>query len=500
MTILQPDHAVEIPGVLIRSVGVGAQVDANPLNAPGADRALEDLESALNSYHALDGGVRPLTDAIRDADMAPVLEVPVNDLTTTGPTGPTRALDEAPALELTVEAPGEEEGQVFLEVDDSGVVAWHFPVVAAAGGAMRSGQEQVFRIPVLQADIPGDVPEPGDRALLGIGARKLLHLLRYPIQHAAGAAARKLVSLWEDQRRPYGLRLWDQHGLAGPPGSILTPAQFQELSGKPCLLLVHGTFSTAATGFAGLAADAALVTELLSRYEQRVLVFDHPSVSVSPKDNVRWLLEQVPNGVDLVLDVLAHSRGGLVGRALTLPPAEAPGIAPPQVRRVVHVATPNAGTALAAPERWGSLLDVVTNLTMLFPDTASVPLTAVMETVKQLGIGVAEGLDGLAAMDPDSEFLSTLTSSTAGKGSQAFTIASDFEPRTGPVPLRALDVLVDAFFTEGNDLVVPTAGVSDALGLDVAERVTVPATPAINHNAYFRDEGVRRQIAQWLPG
>ena len=465
------------------------------------DRDIQDLETALFDYGVPEDGLVELTRAIQDAEMTPRLAIPLDDLTTSAAPGPTRSLDEAPAVELSVDAPTEDEGQVILEVDAAGVVSWHFPVATEDGWTARAGVEQVFRIPVLQADIPGDPPAATDRALFGIGARKILHVLRYPIQQAAGWAANSVVSHWEARHRPYGLRSLGGAGLTDGPRLALTGDQLASLHGKPTLLLVHGTFSTGAAGFEGFISDAALLAELRRRYEGRVLVFDHPSVSASPVANARWLLDQFPPDSDLVLDVVAHSRGGLVGRALFAEPTfERSAARPPHVRRMVHVATPNRGTTLASTEKWGTLLDVVTNLAMALPDTASVPLSIVVEVVKQVGTGSVEGLDGLASMDPEGEQLQGLTP-RPGVGTPAlFTIASDYEPLSGSVPLRALDLMVDTFFGEANDLVVPTEGVSAIPGLKVEEAVAMPSMPALNHTGFFRDAQVRQQLSQWLPG
>jgi hypothetical protein len=313
-------------------------------------------------------------------------------------------------------------------------------------------------------------------------------VLRYPIEWAAAAGGRALVSRWEDRSRPYGLRQLD----GGTP-------DLAALAGRPTLLLVHGTFSTCASGFGGLLKDEAFLAEMRSRYESGVLVFDHPSVHVDPTANARWLLEQLPPDTDLVLDVVAHSRGGLVSRALASGAVAADaGRRPVRLRTAIHVATPNAGTVLADTERWGRLLDTVTNLLMLFPDdTVSVPLTAVVETVKHIGTGIVGGLDGLAAMVPGSPWLSRLgLSAVTGR---TYAVASDFDPVSAPLPVRALNVLVDPFFGEGNDLVVPTNGVSEAPGFTVDDVLVVPHARAVVHTTYFRDEAVRTKIAQWLP-
>src|SRR5262249_55581190 len=133
-------------------------------------------------------------------------------------------------------------------------------------------------------------------------------------------------------------------GLAGQSGTgdPVTPDWFAASAGQPVLLLVPGTFSVGHGTFAGLGADADLLARWWSAYDGRVLAFDHPSVHVDPRDNARWLLSQLPDDRRVVLDVIAHSRGGLVARQLSAKDlADEAGRPAPVVRRLVHVATPN---------------------------------------------------------------------------------------------------------------------------------------------------------------
>lgn len=499
MATLPPDGRVALPGVVITSHGVGAEAHSEAFTLDEA-RAPDDIASALVSSNMPVEGASELVVALAVAETRPVLAVSLTELTTREPVAGRNV--QLPTVELSVEEPPPGQAQVVLEVDGTGVASWHLPVAegtrTAAGEATR---RHVFRIPVVQAPLPGPAaPGDGGRALRGIGLSKLFHLLRYPLEEGASTTAEFLVSQWERTHRPYGLRRYDDGGLAGPAGFRLSPDDLSALAGRPTLVLVHGTFTTAAGAFGDL--EATLLPTLHEAYAGRVLLLDHPSVSVSPVDNARWLLEHT-RGTPLVLDVLAHSRGGLVGRALTASPTYAGvDLHPPVVRRLVHVATPNNGTPLASPAKWTSLLDAATNLAVLFPGSGAEALAAVVATVKQLGTGVLDGLHGLESMDPRGTFLAALTPEDGTPTPLTYAIASNYEPHPGTVAQRALDVAADDFFAgflDGrNDLVVPTEGVAEHQ--PVADTYPVPDALAVTHIGYFAERAVRDRLADWLPG
>ena len=78
------------------------------------------------------------------------------------------------------------------------------------------------------------------------------------------------------------------------------------------MLLIHGTFSRAHEGFYDFPRE--YVAGLHQLYEGRVFAFDHFTLSHDPRQNVDWFLEQIPEAARFDLDVVCHSRGGLVAR------------------------------------------------------------------------------------------------------------------------------------------------------------------------------------------
>ena len=134
------------------------------------------------------------------------------------------------------------------------------------------------------------------------------------------------------------------------------------------------------------------------------------------------------------------------------------------VRKVVFVASPNGGTALADSSHLGAFVDRYTNLLSLLPDATAVDvLGVVIDVIKHLTVGAMDALPGLSSMRPDSAIITSLPAVLGGSTS-SFGLAADYEPRSvGRSGLGAYvrDGLVDRIFqSAANDLVVPTDSVS----------------------------------------
>ncbi|SHN35569.1 DUF7379 domain-containing protein [Cryptosporangium aurantiacum] len=525
MPELERDNELELAyGVRIRSSGVSATV-GDVQRAPTAGGPVRSVAPDDFLADAGEAGAR-LASVVADAGLRPVLSVPLDDLTV--PPGASRTVraitGDAPFVEISVPGPDPDEGQVVLEVDDAGLVRWHVDVEAALTAAaiadgtpvpprhvapVRGGTDQTFRIPVVQVDADG--LGGGQRGLLGFGVRKILHLIRFPIEAAAAAAGKAVVGWWEDRHRPHALQLLTPGTLGDvPPPNGVSTARIAELADKPFLVLVHGTFSTIRGGFGGLnraGTGGPDLTALVAKYEGRVLGFDHQTLHVDPATNADWFLKRLPTDRPVTLDLLTHSRGGLVGRRIAEPDrAAAAGVPTPNVRRLIHVGTPNGGTVLASPKRWTTLIDVFTNLFALLPEeTASTTAQAVIELVKQVATGVFNGLAGLTAMDPGNPAVASANALPLGGGlggaaGVARAIASDYSPGAGDLRFKALNALVDPFFGAGNDLVVPTQGVFEAGDYRVTAPFVVPLPNTVVHTAFFSDARVRAKLGEWLPG
>lgn len=373
------------------------------------------------------------------------------------------------------------------------------PSLALENALVDSGMREATDLVETAAPVPGEAevllhesPEgaltwhhPGELGLVGARPGR--------VRRFVFAVADRAAEAFETRARPHRLRAFPDD----------THVDLAELAAQGrVLLLVHGTASTAASAFGAL--PEPLLATLAERYGGRLVAFEHPTISVAPVDNVAWLAEQLVGlGTGrLGVDLLAHSRGGLVSRLLAEQPDRTGGRL--EVGRAVLVASPNAGTALADDDRIGQLLDRLTTMADLLPDPLGRPvLDVVLRIVQQVAVGALHGLDGLAAMDPDSAFLGDVLNTGSPDRSGYAAVAADFEPRPGSALAQvALDGLSDVVFAEAaNDLVVPTDGCYDVPGLGgfpVADRLVFAAREAVDHNGYWTRPAFADHLVRWL--
>jgi pimeloyl-ACP methyl ester carboxylesterase len=81
---------------------------------------------------------------------------------------------------------------------------------------------------------------------------------------------------------------------------------------RPILIFVHGTISNFSGGFGGIEPTAWAA--IYAAYGGEVYAFNHPTITESPVRNALDLLAALPTGCQL--DLVTHSRGGLIGDVL----------------------------------------------------------------------------------------------------------------------------------------------------------------------------------------
>ena len=102
--------------------------------------------------------------------------------------------------------------------------------------------------------------------------------------------------------------------LHAPGGNALVKND----ASKPCLIFIHGTFSSTEGAFSGLGEpnNRSILKNLRSRFGNEIYALEHKTVSQSPIQNAMSLLSGIPAGSELYL--VSHSRGGLIGELIAL--------------------------------------------------------------------------------------------------------------------------------------------------------------------------------------
>jgi len=394
------------------------------------------------------------------------------------------------AIALEMHDLGDEVGQVLLAFDESGVATWHFPEKASPAGKKRF----VIRSP--QVVIP-EGTEPQNRGLIQF-AGKLLKTFIYKITDPLiGVIGEKTAETWESKRRPYGLRSFTPDTYREAGVGNLNESGLRHLADGPALLFVHGTFSTAHHGFSRLPQQT--MKTLYDRYNGRVFAFNHHTMSHDPIKNVEWFMNHIPNDLRLNVDIVSHSRGGLLARTLAGEHPDRPvDTGRLTVRRIVFAGTPNRGTVLCDPNHIPDLIDRYTTLLNLLP-TGPVGelLDAVITVVKIIGHGILNGLDGLASMNPAGDFIKELNKGPRGT-TEFFGLTANYEPSNPGLIAYLKDQTIDRIFGKAaNDLVVPTDGVEPA-NKQIADLHRFIASKAVHHNDYFGQPETESHLLSWL--
>ncbi len=495
MTELSPEGLLvePAPGVRLRTPGLEGEVHVHHGTSAGTRSAEETREDFL--------------EALRHNEMEEDLTLEIRRPREVAESEGSRAGGGPDDITLEVPDPGDGWAQVVLYESEDGVLSWHLPEERNAGTTTRGSGSLTYHLPREVALDEGEEGDEGQRGILGAVGSKIVKVLTFRLAKAGAEwvgdhFARRI----EERLKPHALVRFAPDCYRDHIPQTPTAAELAALSTGRGLLFVHGTASSAYGAFHNLPEDR--FADLYQRYDGRVLAFNHPTVSVSPVDNVAWLADRLAGlGLHrLEVDVISHSRGGLVSRVLTEQPDLGGITGRVDVRRLVMVATPNAGTALTDVEHLEQLLNRLTTLIQLVPDNGVTDaLDVILAVLKQVATGVFSSLDGLMAMNPDGDFLRKTLNRPGQTSSVYFAAAADFDPPEGSKLLRiARDHLTDLVFGKvGNDLVVPTEGVftvPDAGTFPVADPLVFGAADAVDHSGYWARPELDERLQVWLPG
>lgn len=260
----------------------------------------------------------------------------------------------------------------------------------------------------------------------------------------------------------------------GYAGEVNGP-RVQNAKGTRVLLFVHGIFSSVSGAFSklGLPGSGGTLDTLLERYDNNVFGYDHWTIAKTPLENAIDLLEALPDDAAWDVDLVCHSRGGLVTRALFVDPATASTPDLPQLdriaelrkgrianlRKVIFVAGANQGSPLASPERIRNFLKVAA---VLASKTPGFTMDVVIGLVRAV-LSAAYDLPSIRQLDGETSALIARLNRTPSLMDappvQVFGVRANFDPR-GWTWTQAAAAVEAYLMPEPNDLVVPYGGVT----------------------------------------
>ena len=305
----------------------------------------------------------------------------------------------------------------------SGALTFHMPVESTRRGAGKTGEVR-FSVNIRSTDV-----ETGRRGVISQAVKAVLVKVgKVVVDKAVSFVLPKLAAAFESSA-------WSKKGLKEGWLKVTRDslAKGTLASGTPSsthrsLLFIHGTFSNAASAYGSL-ASSDFFDRVAPLYGDRMFAFNHFTISRTPEENARMLLEGLLDQT-FNFDVITHSRGGLVLRNLV---ERASAFGPLARRfklgRAVLVASPNDGTPLATPTRWQDTVGWIANLLELFPDN---PFTTGAEFVANALVWLARhasgDLPGLHAMDESGDLIVKLQALPGPPPDAYSALVSNFNP------------------------------------------------------------------------
>ena len=379
-----------------------------------------------------------------------------------------------------------------LHVDENGEHRWVLPE------DHNPKSEFTFLLP--REGAPAIPEENADnvRGKITKGIRRIVKVFAWISDEIIGLGAMAIVKKWENNKRPYSIDLLQPNSLDAHK------VDWDKFEGEKSLLLVHGTFSSWQASYPGF-LKSKVINEINEMYNGRIIAFNHPTLHHNPAENVQHFLERIPEGLNLNLDVITHSRGTLVARELVERFDDLnPGGRSVNVDKAIFVAGPNQGTILTDKDNWIKLIDSYTNLLTSLPDnTVTIILESIITFIKVIGGGSLQALPGLQSMMPTGEYLERLNK--AGDiSSTYYAMGTRYAPFDDNLLKRfgkqVLMKVLTKIFEEDCDMVVPTQGCFNTPGDPIpdARKKLYELEADIHHLNFFEHENVNYQLKKWL--
>jgi pimeloyl-ACP methyl ester carboxylesterase len=263
------------------------------------------------------------------------------------------------------------------------------------------------------------------------------------------------------------------------------------------LLFIHGFGSSVESCNLGPMLDT------LKHGYDLIIGYNHPSITVNPLQNAQAFLAQIPSDLRMSVDILAHSRGGLVARSLIELSDPIPQI---EIRRLVTHGSPHNGTRLADPERWDRFISIGLTAASWLANATGVAawIPSAFELVLKAACQGVFDLEGIGAMTPEGEFIKTINQAndkTLYENTRYSAVVSQI--KLGDKLKKGYNeafasIVAEVFINEPHDLVVPTASMS-AIDSSV-HKIPKDRLLKLNldHFSYFQEPKVWKFVQQQL--
>jgi len=406
--------------------------------------------------------------------------------------------------------PGE---SLLVMVENDGVMQWFAPTNAAdvltpPAAILGVAEEAAAPRPSLQFSIPRSTLANTGPALEGIGVanvgRAIVRFFRVKLIPAILERPLEwLIEKVEKRAKPReGFRFFDRDR----DYPFCTQAELSAMAGQRVLLLTHGIFSSLAGAFDGIAdANGTTLQRLRTIYGNNIIGWDHWTVGKTPLENAKEMLAALPPNVRP--DLVCHSRGGLVTRAML----EHPQLITLRQSRFttvgtnVFVAGACQGSQLATLHNVNRLLNLYSAIASFpFLGGAGVVLKIIVGVLKVLAHGVAR-LDSIQALSADvanNPFLQELNDSPLTPTGKIVVLHANYDPASGPLA-RFLDFNVDIVFGQANDMVVPFTGAEtfdqwQKVGPNFQYGTATVKQSVVMHTNFFHQPSVHSILEQEL--
>jgi hypothetical protein len=397
--------------------------------------------------------------------------------------------------------PGE---SLLVMVESDGIIQWVLPsnppqdallIAEGLGESVETPTELRFHIP--QSVLLGTSIAGASEGLFGTIGKAIVRFFSFTkelIGAGLEAVLQFIVDKVEARNKREAFRFFDRTSNFGD----VPPDALAQMAGRRVLLLTHGIFSSLAGAFDGIAdPNGPVLQHLRTIYQDRIIGWDHWTIAKTPLENARDLLERLPPGIQP--DVVCHSRGGLVTRAMLehsdLHDLRASKF--PKVGKAIYVAGANQGSQLATRANLNRLLNIYSAVASIpILGAAGVALKVVVGFLKVLA-QVATRLPSIEALSSDlskNMFLQELNAPLLTPVGEIVVLHANYDPSAGPLA-RFLDLNVDTIFNAANDMVVPFAGAElfdkfQQIGTNISFGSPVQTQTVVMHTNFFRQPSV----------